>query len=40
VTLYDQLNSTMKEVGDVAHWAGIIERDMQQVGASITSLIK
>ena len=40
VTLYDQLNGAMKEVGDVVHWAGVIERDMQQVGAAITSLIK
>lgn len=39
VELYDSLNDSMKQLGDVANWAQMLEKDMQTVGAAVARLI-
>jgi hypothetical protein len=38
VATYDALNDSLKELGDVANWASVIERDMQAVCNAVSAL--
>lgn len=40
VALYDGINQTLKEVGDIVNWAEIIEKDMQKVASAITKIVE
>ena len=39
VDMYDSLNNSMKELGDIVNWAGMIERDMSKVSETIEQLV-
>jgi DNA repair ATPase RecN len=38
VATYDALNDSLKELGDVANWANVIERDMQAICNAVSAL--
>ena len=37
--MYDSLNSSMKELGDIVNWSEMIERDMGKVSEAIENLV-
>jgi len=39
VGMYDEMNSALKELGDVVNWAKLIEDDMKEVAASIAKML-
>ncbi|CAG9320177.1 unnamed protein product [Blepharisma stoltei] len=40
ITMYDQLNDALKQVGDIVNWAEIIENDMNQVASAVSKLVE
>ena len=39
VEMYDSLNDSLKQLGDVVNWAEVLERDMQEVSAAVVRLV-
>ena len=39
ISLYDSLNLSLKELGDIVNWAEIIENDMQKVSAAVSKIL-
>ncbi|EGF77576.1 hypothetical protein BATDEDRAFT_91571 [Batrachochytrium dendrobatidis JAM81] len=38
LSLVDQLNSSLKSLGDLTNWSGVIERDMQEIALTLAKV--